>query len=105
MVIERTIQDNYKQEIINHLEATSDRMVKAYTLKQISFLDGIDTRTVKYSWKYMPVRIEDRNSRRAQREGRNRKWYTIKRLRLDEIKHIYNKRNRNKKLVETTKIN
>ena len=75
-------------------------MIKAYTIKELAFLDGIDTRRVKTCWKYLPIRVEDKNSRYYLRSGMSRKWYSIKRVRVDEIKYIYNKMNKKTKLVE-----
>ena len=91
-------------EIMNHLEATADTMVKWYTLSQLAALDGVDTRTVRNSGKYIPVRID---THIARREFRNRwkkkKPYSIRRIRVDEIKFIFNKRNRKYKLEEQPK--
>lgn len=102
-MIERRLNERYKQEIINHLDLTAGTMAKAYTLKQLSFMDGVDTRKIKYSWRYIPVRFEDRHSRYDQRVGKNAKWYTMRRIRVDELIYIYNKRNKKKKLVEEYK--
>lgn len=98
-----TLNDRERREIENHLETTRDSMIKAYTVWQLAFLDWIDTRTVKNSWKYLPIRFENREARYEQRIGENRKWYTIRRVRVDEIKYIFNKRNLKTRLVEDYK--
>ena len=76
-------------------------MVKAYSLRQLAVLDWVDTRTVKHSWKYIPVRIDDIYSRAQYNVSRYKKPYKIRYLRVDEIIYIYDKRNRMKKLIET----
>lgn len=78
-------------------------MIKAYSIGEIAFLDWIDTRTVRNSWKYIPVRFEDRTVRRDMRNGRTTRTYTERRVRVDEIKYIFNKRNQTKRLVEEMK--
>ena len=103
MVITRSLIQAEKDEIINHIEVTAWSLVKWYTLKQLSILDWIDTRTVKTSWKYIPVRIDLRENKHKYLKGQYRKPYTIKRIRVDEIKYIFDKRNKKTKLVETFK--
>lgn len=100
MVITRELIPAELDEIKSHLSLTALTMPKAYTLKQISFLDGIDTRTVKTCWKYMPVRLDYREHKHFYNTWRYKKPYQIRRLRVDEIKFIFNRRNRKKKLVE-----
>lgn len=100
MVITRELIPAELEEIKNHLDLTAWTMPKAYTLKQISFLDGIDTRTVKTCWKYMPVRLDYKEHKYEYNKGRFKKPYQIRRLRVDEIKFVFNRRNRKKKLVE-----
>lgn len=95
-----TISEHWKQEILNHIADTRDIMVKAYTMKQISFLDWVTNQQIKQSWKYIPVKIENRESRWEQRAWLDRKGYTVRRLRVDEIKHIYARRNKEKVLSE-----
>ena len=48
----------------------------------------------------MPIRVDYREYRYAYNTGEYKKPYQVRRMRVDEIKFIYNKRNRNKKLVE-----
>lgn len=100
MVIRKSLDQNGIDEITWHLSLTAWTMVKAYTLEQISFIDWIDTRTVKRSGKYIPVRLDLRDMRYWYNIGRYKKPYTIKWIRVDEIKHIYNKRNSKKRLEE-----
>lgn len=100
MVITRSLIPAEIDEIKSHLDLTAWTMVKAYTLKQISLLDWIDTRTVKTSGKYMPVRLDYREYRYAYNIWRYKKPYQIRWIRVDEIKFIYNKRNRKKRLEE-----
>lgn len=100
MWVTRELAQTSLDEIRNHLDITAWRMPKAYTLRQIAFLDWIDTRTVKTCGKYMPIRVDYREYRYAYNTWKYKKPYQVRRMRVDEIKFIYNKRNRNKKLVE-----
>ena len=97
------ISEHWRQEIINHLTDTKDIMVKAYTMKQLCFLDWVTNKKIKQSWKYIPVKIENRESRRKQRAWLDRKGYAVRWLRVDEIKYIFSKRNKEVRLEELTK--
>ena len=63
-------------------------------------MDGIDTRTIKSSGKYLPVRIDDSQNYNRYKRGILKKPYRVLYIRLDEIKHIFNKKTRKKLTVE-----
>lgn len=100
MWVTRELIQRSLDEIKNHLDLTAWTMPKAYTLRQIAFLDWIDPRTVKTCGKYMPIRVDYREYKYSYNIGRYKKPYQVRWMRVDEIKFIYNKRNRKKKLVE-----
>lgn len=88
------------EEIKHHLETTQDIMVKAYTLTQLAVLEWKTPMTIKNSWKFIPVRIDDRNTKYKYLRWEFKKPYAVRYIRVDEIKHIYRKRNRKTELVE-----
>ena len=86
-------------ELRDHKENTCREFIKWYTLAQLSLIDGIDTRTVRKSWKYLPIRIDDSRSMCLYRQWKMKKPYKILWIRVDEIKYIFKKRNKWKCLV------
>lgn len=58
MPVMKKINSTDLWEIRDHRDNTSKLYVKAYTLAQLSFLDGIDTRTIKTSGRYLPLRVD-----------------------------------------------
>lgn len=100
MAIRTKINRTDLQEIRDHRDNTAKDLVKCYTLAQISFMDWIDTRTVKSSWKYLPVRIDTWQSIAWFKAWRLKKPYSIMWIRLDEIKFIFNKRTHKKLTIE-----
>lgn len=86
-------------EITNHIDTTINIMVKAYTPRQLARLDGIDVRTVKRSGRYIPVRIDARDNKYRYLRGLNTVPYCIRWIRVDEIKSIFSKRNKGKKIL------
>lgn len=86
--------------ILNHLTVTAETHVKCYTLRQLAFLDWKTSAYVRNSWKYIPVRFDNRMSRADYNRGKFKKPYAVKWIRVDEIKYIYNKRNKRHILVE-----
>lgn len=63
-------------------------------------MDGIDTRTIKNSKKYLPVRIDDNQNLSRYKRGVYKKPYRVLYIRLDEIKHIFNRKSGQKLVVE-----
>lgn len=63
-------------------------------------MDGKDVRTIKNSKKYIPVRIDDSVALNRYKRGMVKKPYRVLYIRLDEIKHIFNKRSWQKLVVE-----
>ena len=99
MPIIRKINSTDLWELKDHRDNTAKEMVKAYTLSQLSYMDGIDTRTVKTSGRYMPIRVDTWQALSQFKAGDKRKPYMVLRIRIDEIKFLFNKRNKGKKLV------
>lgn len=92
-----------KEEIINHLDLTKDKMVKAYTLTQLACLEWKSVQWIKLSGKYIPIRIDEKYNKYMYNRGQWKKPYAIRYIRVDEIKYIYKKRNKKTELVEQYK--
>lgn len=92
MTIRTKIPRGELWELRDHRDNTSGTYVKCYTLAQLSIMDGLDTRTIKNSKKYLPVRIDDSHNMSKYKAGIYKKPYRVLYIRLDEIKHIFNKR-------------
>lgn len=100
MPIRKSINNTDLWEIKDHLEATAWELVKCYTLAQLSLIDWKDTRFIRHYKDYLPVRIDTAQSLRKYRIWENKKPYMIAWIRLDEIKDLYSKRSKWKKLKE-----
>lgn len=87
------------QELRDHRDNTAWEMIKCYTLSELSYMDWVDTRTIKQSWRYFPVRVDTWMALYKFKKGENKKPYLNLRIRLDEIKDLYSKRNKGKKLT------
>lgn len=87
-------------ELQDHRDNTARELVKWYTLFQLSLMDWRDTRTIRNSWKYIPVRFDNWFSISQYKKWLQKKPYRILWLRVDEVKYIYGKRNKGKKLIE-----
>jgi len=92
MPIMKKINKSDAREIKDHRDNTSKDLVKCYTLAQLSLMDGIDTRTIKSSGRYIPVRIDTSDSLYRFKKWEKSKAYMVRYVRLDEIKYIFNKR-------------
>lgn len=95
-----SLQERELQQLIHHRDYTAKDLIKWYTLGQLSFLDWIDVRTVKYSWKYLPVRVDDSGAIDKYKRGLGRRPYRVLYIRLDEIKYIFNKKTGKNLVVE-----
>ena len=99
MPIVKKINRTDLQELRDHRDNTLGELVKCYTLSQISFMDWIDTRTVKTSWRYLPVRIDTWISLSYFKKWLLKKPYSVMWIRLDEVRDLFKKRNNGKKLT------
>ena len=100
MAIAKKICRSNVWELRDHRENTCRELIKWYTLKQLSLLDGIDTRAIPKSWKYLPIRVDDGRSLCLYRKWGLKKPYKILWIRLDEIKYIFNRKTWKKLVVE-----
>lgn len=100
MPIIKSLPSSEKEELKEHRDDTSSLMLKAYTLRQLSFMDWIDTRTVKTSWRYIPIRVDTGENRYRFKRWITKKPYSVLRVRVDEIKFMFNKRTGKKLSVE-----
>lgn len=87
-------------ELRDHKENTSWELIKCYTASQISFMDWIDTRTVKTCGRYLPVRVDSWPSWEKFRRGKQQKPYRVMYIRLDEIRALYNRMTGKKLVIE-----
>lgn len=99
MPIMKKIDKTDMREIRDHRDNTAWELIKTYTLTQISIMDWIDTRTVRTSWRYLPVRVDNCQSLSNFKAWKQKKPYKIMWIRLDEIKDLFKKRNKGKKLA------
>ncbi len=99
MPIMKKIDKTDMREIRHHRDNTAWELIKVYTLTQISLMDWIDTRTVRASGRYLPVRIDNCQSLCNFKAWKQKKPYKIMWIRLDEIRDIFSKRNKGKKLT------
>ena len=95
--------ESEKEEIISHLDLTQDKMVKAYTLTQLAYLEWKSVQWIKVSGKYIPVRFDNKYNKYMYNRGQWKKPYCVRYIRVDEIKHIFKKRNKKSELVEQYK--
>lgn len=95
-----TISPTKKQEIIDHINNTSHELIKCYDIKQLSLIEWKAPQYIKKDPRFLPVRIDTAMYRTKQKMGFNRKCYSVKYIRLDEIKHIFNQRTGRKLVVE-----
>lgn len=100
MPIVKKLSENDLFEIRDHRDNTSKDLVKLYSISQISLMDNIDTRTIRKSNRYLPVRVDSSRSMYRMRKWETNKSYVIKWIRLDEIKYIFNKRTWKKLTIE-----
>lgn len=49
MPIIKSLPKTERAELIDHRDNTAKEMIKCYSLRQLSFMDGVDTRTIKTS--------------------------------------------------------
>lgn len=95
----RKLENRALTDIYSHLELTADTHIKCYTKRQLAFLDGIDAARIWSCGKYLPVRIDTAQNTWRHHASIWKRPYRELRIRLDEIKHIYSKRNQNTVLV------
>lgn len=100
MSIRKSLPRTELWELRDHRDNTMDQYVKCYSLAQLSIMDGKDTRTIKNSSKYLAVRIDDCHNLSRYKRGILKKPYRVLYIRLDEIKHIFNKKSGKKLVVE-----
>lgn len=62
MPIVKKLSENDLFEIRDHRDNTSKDLVKLYSISQISLMDNIDTRTIRKSNRYLPVRVDSSRS-------------------------------------------
>lgn len=100
MPVVKKINSTDLWELRNHRDNTAKEMLKAYTISQVSFMDGKDTRTIKASGKYFPIRVDTWQALAQYKAGDKKNPYMILRVRLDEIKYLFNKRTGKKLTIE-----
>lgn len=96
----KTLKEKSLRDLKDHMENTSMELIKCYSISQLALMDWKDTQSIKRSWKYLPVRIDTKQNAYEYRQRNRKRPYQIKRIRVDEIKFIYAKRNKGKKLYE-----
>lgn len=100
MAIVKKISRVDARELRDHRDNTAKDLVKCYTLAQLSLMDWLDTRTIKNSWRYLPVRIDSWRTASDFRLWKTKKPYSIMYIRLDEVRFLFNKRTHKKLVIE-----
>lgn len=100
MPIKNTLPKAEKMEIQDHLENTAKEFIKTYTLSQLSYMEWVDTRTIKKSWRFLPVRVDTSDTAYRCSKWRVKKPYMVRYVRLDEIKAIFNSRTGKKLTID-----
>lgn len=94
MAIEKRLTEQQLWELRDHRDNTMWDLIKCYTPTQLSYMDWIDTRTVKHSTKYLPVRVDSWPAMDKYRRWEQKKPYRIMYIRLDEVRELYKKRSK-----------
>ncbi len=94
------ISDIKKREILDHVYNTSHELIKCYDIKQLALIEWKNVQYIKKDPRFLPVRIDTAIARNKQKMWSKRNCYTVKYIRLDEIRHIFNQRTWRKLVVE-----
>lgn len=94
------ISETKRQEIIDHVYNTWNELIKCYDLRQLALIEWKDPKYIKSDPRFLPVRIDNAISRNKEKLWNKRTCYSVKYIRLDEIKHIFNKKTGRKLVVE-----
>lgn len=65
--------------------------LKLYWLKEIMDMDKKDGRTVKKSFRYIPIRIQNAQTLYRGRTGKSEKDYTVKYILFSDLKEWFDK--------------
>lgn len=66
-----------------------EELLPTYTLSEIMEKEHKDSRTIKKSKRYFAVKIENYQSKYHFEHGTNKKPYSIKYIKLEDIKNLY----------------
>lgn len=100
MGVRKSINQTDLWEILDHRDNTAWEMIKCYTLSQLSIMDWKDIRAIRKSWNYLPVRIDTWTALYKFKKWECERPYMTFWIRMDEIKDLFKKRNKGKKLTE-----
>jgi len=103
MTIKRKLSEPQIFELRDHRDNTAWELVKCYSIAQLSYMDGIDEKTVKHSNRYLPVRVDSGPALYRYKNWENSKPYRIMYIRLDEIRALYKRRTWNTLAIELWK--
>lgn len=103
MWVKKTLSPWQIFELRDHRDNTAWELIKVYTKAQISYMDGISEECVRWSRKYLPVRVDSWPAMDRFRRWLQAKPYRIMYVRLDEIRALYHKRTWNKLQIELKK--
>lgn len=92
MVIYKELNESEELALKDHKMHTEWELIKCYTLKQLSYIEGVDTRTIKTSSKYLPVRVDDYRSLFYYNKWDTKKPYSLKYIKVEEIERILSKK-------------
>lgn len=95
----KTINQTDLWELQDHRDNTAWELIKCYTLWQLSIMDGITRERIKTCWKYLPVRMDTYQALVQYKLRKKKKPYMTAWIRMDEIKYMFSKMNKWKRIV------
>lgn len=98
--IRRDLSPSQLFELTHHRDNTLWDLIKCYTKAQLSFMDWVDLSTIGKSKRYLPVRVDSGMASLKYKKWEQKRPYRVLRIRLDEIKALYNKRTGHRLSVE-----
>lgn len=67
-----------------------EELLTLYTLKELSELEGRNPRTIKWSYRYLKVKLETGHTKSMNRAWITKKSYWIRYIRLEDVKKLLN---------------
>ena len=92
MAIYKELTENEELTIEDHKKHTDWELIKCYTLKQLSYMDWLDSRTIKNSPKYLPVRVDDYQSIFYFNKWQKKRLYSVRYVKVEEVEKILSKK-------------
>lgn len=62
-----------------------EKLIESYTIKELEELEGLNYRTIKTRYNYIPIKFINWQSRARMKAGASKRDYMIKYVRLEDI--------------------